>query len=53
MSTAPKSASVELQGVSKSFDGTSVVRDLDLLIADGEFLVWLVLRAAAKAPRFA
>ena len=39
MSTAPKSASVELQGVSKSFDGTSVVRDLDLSIADGEFLV--------------
>ncbi len=39
MSTTPKSASVELQGVSKSFDGTSVVRDLDLSIADGEFLV--------------
>lgn len=39
MKTAPKSASVELKGISKSFDGTSVVESLDLSIADGEFLV--------------
>ncbi|MBT6491993.1 MAG: sn-glycerol-3-phosphate ABC transporter ATP-binding protein UgpC [Deltaproteobacteria bacterium] len=39
MKAAPKSASVELKGISKSFDGTSVVESLDLSIADGEFLV--------------
>ena len=39
MKAAPKSASVELKGISKSFDDTSVVESLDLSIADGEFLV--------------
>lgn len=34
-------AAVELRGVRKSFDGTAVIRDVDLSIGDGEFCVFV------------
>ena len=41
MESSPK-AHVEFEGVSKSYDGrTVVVRDLDLVVYEGEFLTML------------
>ena len=48
---SPQKAHVEFEGVSKSYDGrTVVVRDLDLVVYEGEFLTLLVPPAQARPP---
>jgi len=44
---------VRFAGVSKSYNGQTVLRDLDLSMRQGEFLTLLGPRAAAKRPRSA
>ena len=41
---------IELKNVSKEFDGTTVLSDIDLYIRKKEFLTLLGPRAAAKPP---
>jgi ABC-type sugar transport system ATPase subunit len=41
---------VSLHGVCKSFGEVAVVHDVDLEVADHEFVVFVGRRAAARAP---
>ena len=50
-SAATAACAVSLRGVSKSYGDSTVVRDLNLDIAAGEFFSLLGRRAAARPPR--